>query len=71
MIKGFYVIVIWITLLKENLEDDIKNWLDEDIPYWDISLPLIPDKKSISEAEIIAKQDVIVAGLFIIEFMLK
>ncbi len=58
-------------MLKENLEEDIKNWLNEDIPYWDISLPLVPDKKSSSEAEIIAKQDGIVAGLFIIEFMLK
>ena len=58
-------------MLKENLEEDIKHWLNEDIPYWDISLPLIPDKKSSSEAEIIARQDGIVAGLFIIEFMLK
>ena len=58
-------------MLKENLEEDIKHWLNEDIPYWDISLPLIPGKKSSSEAEIIAKQDGIIAGLFIIEFMLK
>lgn len=58
-------------MLKENLEEDIQNWLNEDIPYWDISLPLVPDKKSSSEAEIIAKQHGIVAGLFIIEFMLK
>ncbi|MHA1416477.1 MAG: carboxylating nicotinate-nucleotide diphosphorylase [Candidatus Heimdallarchaeaceae archaeon] len=47
------------------IEEDIKEWLKEDIPYWDITTNLLPDKKV--KAKIFAKQEGIIAGLTVAE----
>ncbi len=45
------------------IEEDIIRWLKEDIPYWDLTTSLIPNKKA--TAKIFAKQSGIIAGLSI------
>ena len=47
------------------VDEDIKKWLAEDIPYWDITTSLLPGKKS--QGKIFAKQNGIIAGIHIIK----
>ena len=47
------------------IEDDIKKWLKEDLPYWDITTSLVPTKSA--KATIYSKQEGTIAGLFIIQ----
>lgn len=47
------------------IDDDIKKWLSEDIPYWDITTSLLPEEEA--EGKIFTKQTGVVAGLFILE----
>ncbi|MHA1397688.1 MAG: carboxylating nicotinate-nucleotide diphosphorylase [Candidatus Heimdallarchaeaceae archaeon] len=45
------------------IEEDIKRWIQEDINYWDITSSFLPD--SDAKATIYAKQEGIIAGLYI------
>lgn len=45
------------------IDEDIKKWLGEDIPYWDVTTSLLPCKKA--QARIFAKQDGIIAGIHV------
>lgn len=56
----------FVLMINEiRIEDDVKRWIAEDISFWDITTTLIP--KSKAEAKIYAKQEGIIAGLFIIK----
>ena len=43
------------------VDEDIKKWLAEDIPYWDVTTSLLSSKRA--EGKIFAKQDGIIAGI--------
>ncbi|MHA1304993.1 MAG: carboxylating nicotinate-nucleotide diphosphorylase [Candidatus Heimdallarchaeaceae archaeon] len=43
------------------IEEDIRKWLKEDIPYWDLTTSLLPNKNT--KAKIYAKQEGVIAGL--------
>ncbi|MCK5346005.1 MAG: carboxylating nicotinate-nucleotide diphosphorylase [Candidatus Heimdallarchaeota archaeon] len=43
------------------VDEDIKRWLKEDIPYWDITTSLLPEKKT--KGKIYSKQEGTIAGL--------
>ena len=47
------------------IDQDIQNWLKEDLPYWDLTTSLLPEKQA--EGKILSKQEGVVAGLFIIK----
>jgi len=47
------------------INQDIKKWIAEDVPLWDVTSTLLPDSKAIGR--IFAKQDGIIAGLPIIK----
>ncbi|MHA2357718.1 MAG: carboxylating nicotinate-nucleotide diphosphorylase [Candidatus Heimdallarchaeaceae archaeon] len=47
------------------VDEDIKKWLAEDIPYWDVTTSLLPSKKA--EGKIFAKQDGVIAGLHFVQ----
>ena len=47
------------------IDQDIERWLKEDLPYWDVTSSLLPEKDA--EGKIYSKQEGIVAGLFIIQ----
>ncbi|MHA1199123.1 MAG: carboxylating nicotinate-nucleotide diphosphorylase [Candidatus Heimdallarchaeaceae archaeon] len=47
------------------IDEDIKKWLEEDIPYWDVTTSLLPEKNT--EGKIYSKQDGTIAGLFIVQ----
>ncbi|NPD88137.1 MAG: carboxylating nicotinate-nucleotide diphosphorylase [Asgard group archaeon] len=45
------------------LDEDIKNWLSEDISYWDITTALLPQKNV--KGKIYSKQEGVIAGTLI------
>ena len=47
------------------IDQDIENWLKEDLPYWDLTTSLLPEKQA--EGKILSKQEGVVAGLFVIQ----
>ncbi len=47
------------------VDEDIKKWIEEDIPYWDVTTSLLPSKKA--EGKIYTKQAGIVAGLLFVK----
>ena len=47
------------------VDEDIKKWIAEDIPYWDVTTSLLPSKKA--EGKIFAKQEGIIAGIYIVK----
>jgi nicotinate-nucleotide pyrophosphorylase (carboxylating) len=47
------------------VDKDIIQWLTEDIPYWDVTSSLLPEKKS--QGKIYAKQEGIIAGVNIVK----
>ncbi len=47
------------------VDEDIKKWIKEDIPYWDVTTSLVPSKKV--EGKIYTKQEGIVAGLIFVQ----
>lgn len=50
--------------LDATVDDDIRTWLLEDIPYWDISSRALADTR-LMQAKIIAKSDGMISGLSI------
>ncbi len=48
-------------LVEELLVKHFKNWLEEDLPYFDLSNAFVPDQKG--NAVILTKEDITVAGL--------
>jgi nicotinate-nucleotide pyrophosphorylase (carboxylating) len=47
------------------VDEDIKKWIEEDIPYWDVTTSLLPCQEA--EGKIFTKQSGIVAGLVIVQ----
>ncbi len=47
------------------IDEDLKRWLLEDIPLWDITTSLLPNYKA--KGKIFAKQEGIIAGLFLVK----
>ncbi|OLS30585.1 MAG: putative nicotinate-nucleotide pyrophosphorylase [carboxylating] [Candidatus Heimdallarchaeota archaeon AB_125] len=47
------------------VDEDIKRWIEEDIPYWDVTTSLLPSKKT--EGKIYTKQEGVVAGLIFVK----
>ena len=47
------------------IDEDLKRWLAEDIPLWDITTSLLPNYKA--KGKIFAKQEGIIAGLFLVK----
>lgn len=47
------------------IDEDIRNWLKEDLPYWDVTTSLLTEKDA--EGKIYSKQEGTVAGLFIVQ----
>ena len=47
------------------IDEDIKKWIEEDIPYWDVTTSLLPEGKA--EGKIYSKQQGTVAGLFVVK----
>lgn len=47
------------------IDQDIEKWLKEDLPYWDVTTSLLPEKYA--EGKIYSKQEGVVAGLLIIQ----
>ena len=45
------------------IDEDIKKWIEEDIPYFDVTTSILPD--IIVQGKIYAKQEGVIAGLFI------
>ncbi len=47
------------------IDEDIKSWLKEDLPYWDVTTSLLPEKNA--EGKIFTKQEGVIAGLLIVQ----
>ncbi|MCG3220788.1 MAG: carboxylating nicotinate-nucleotide diphosphorylase [Candidatus Heimdallarchaeota archaeon] len=47
------------------IDEDLRRWLVEDIPLWDITTSLLPNYKA--KGKIYAKQEGIIAGLFLVK----
>lgn len=47
------------------IDEDLRRWLVEDIPLWDITTSLLPNYKA--KGKIFAKQEGIIAGLFLVK----
>jgi len=47
------------------VDEDIKKWIEEDIPYWDVTTSLLPDINT--KGKIYTKQEGVVAGLVFIK----
>ncbi|MHA1168294.1 MAG: carboxylating nicotinate-nucleotide diphosphorylase [Candidatus Hodarchaeales archaeon] len=56
-------------MLKELIRNDLVKFLQEDVPYWDITAEIIPDQEV--HAKIIAKQSGIIAGIGVISILFE
>lgn len=54
-------------MLKELIRSDLVKYLQEDIPYWDITAEMVPDQKV--NARIEAKQHGIIAGISVVSIL--